>query len=129
MMYVALSATLLLTYQYLVNNIDIRLFFPYHPVLIAVILKTVFSFDDIGSIGILYYIITLSNRQNLSLHKQLMSCATQTALSANNTGFKTRSPTITSFPSSISLSMVVSLPSQLCFCTSLPFSRVTTFWE
>ena len=36
--------------------------------------------------------------------------------------------TVTSFPSTISRSMVVSLPSQLCVCTSLPFSRVTMFW-
>ena len=36
--------------------------------------------------------------------------------------------TVTSFPSTISRSMVVSLPSQLWICTSLPFSRVTMFW-
>ena len=34
--------------------------------------------------------------------------------------------TAINFPSEISLSIFVSFPSQLCFCTSLPFSRVTT---
>lgn len=34
--------------------------------------------------------------------------------------------TATNFPSVTSLSSVVSLPSHDCFCTSLPFSRVTT---
>lgn len=34
--------------------------------------------------------------------------------------------TAINFPSEISLSIQVSLPSQFCFCTSLPFSRVTT---
>lgn len=34
--------------------------------------------------------------------------------------------TAINFPSEISLSIFVSLPSQVCFCTSLPFSRVTT---
>lgn len=34
--------------------------------------------------------------------------------------------TAINFPSEISLSIFVSLPSQVCFCTSLPFSRITT---
>lgn len=43
---------------------------------------------------------------------------------------KKRFLTAINFPSPVtSLSIVVSLPSQFCFCTRLPFSRVKTVWR